>query len=115
MAYKFTIAFVFIVLLAPFVSAQNSSFYAGFKTGIYFASKKSASLYDGTASHGIEQIYDRQNIQTQITEELKYPYTLQQAPLNPTYNPTISIGGTLGIIIEEGSSIFLSMCLHYLE
>lgn len=115
MRLKHIILLVFSVLSTLFVSAQNSSFYVGFKSGAYFASKNSAIIYNGTGTRGINSIYNRNNLETQIQEELKYPFELSEAPLNISYNTALSIGGTLGVILDEGSSIILSVDLINLE
>lgn len=101
---------VVFTLSLMFVSAQNSSFYVGFKSGVYLGSKKSAVLYNGTSeSYGIKRIYKLSNLEAVIAEELIYPFELSEAPLNIKYNPALSIGGTLGWILENENAVFLSV------
>lgn len=97
--------FFFIFSLS---NAQNTSLFVGFKSGVYFGSKKSTNLYNGTGTHGIVSVYDRPNLEALITQELVHPYVLSEYPTSMRYAPALTIGGTLGLILKDGSAFFLS-------
>lgn len=106
MTTSFKKTFILSILILLF---SNSSYAqkikVGFKSGVYFASKKSAVLYNGTGTYGINRIYTSNHLQNDINDELNFAYTLGDPPLNIKYSPALSIGGSLSIVLDEGDEI----------
>jgi hypothetical protein len=106
---KKIVLFVFVLMgLNSGFSQELSKFNVGVSSGGYFASKKTAYLYDGIGPYGITWVYSNPNIKPRIDEELVYDYKLGAAPLDMRYSPSLSIGAIFSLVLDSGDELFLS-------
>ncbi len=81
-------------------------FFIGVKAGGYFANKKSAEVYNGFYSGGMERVLSTQFYRDQIDQELQYSWGLSEFPENLRYTAALQLGATVGYNVAESFALY---------